>query len=308
MNKKIAVFSLCALIGISAIPSVIFAASFDCGKANTEVERLICSNDELSKLDESLNEVYLQALNRSDIKEQAIESQRQWLKYERDVCQNAECIKKAYETRIKELSLASNLLPLSSSQPPRELATNSEVILISGYEPANKNTAGTKVKVEVDRPGCRVLLILTSYEKVNWQVSASPSTTISGILTWAYETPSVTTTIPTQGFLVKLPYPYQTESVRFKQLLTTLNNLFGIEKVDAFRGSYVIPNLVKISSLDPFRPELTANGPPPQKPKKNFTFHLITTSFKKAVWSLTGPRKGQDESIISDDRIAISKW
>lgn len=326
------------------------AASFDCAKAKTEVEKLICSNDELSKLDESLSEAYLRALNRTDIKQQTIKSQRQWLKYERNVCQNVECIKNAYETRIKELGLTSsfgivifrdpnrktsspkaqpkvskqeqiglgapvradvqaskNSLPLSSSQPPRELATNSEVILISGYEPANKKTAGTTVKVEVDRPGSKVLLVLTSYEKINWQVSASPSTTISGIVTWGYETPTVTTSIPTQGFLVKLPYVAETENVKFRNLLTTLNSLFGIEKIDAFRGSYLVPSFVRISSLDPPRVELTANGPSPQKPDKNFTFSLVTTGFKKAVWSLTGPTQDQDELSIAEGRIAIAR-
>jgi|GEM_PF-1964391 len=83
----------------------IHAASFDCGKAASEVEKLICSDDELSKLDDSLSKAYLQALKRADIKEQTIRSQRQWLKNERNTCQNAECIRKAYETRIKELGL-----------------------------------------------------------------------------------------------------------------------------------------------------------------------------------------------------------
>ena len=86
----------------------IHAASFDCGKATSEVEKLICGDDELSKLDESLNKAYLQALQRTDIKKQTIESQRQWLKNERNACQNAECIKEAYETRIKELGLLSS--------------------------------------------------------------------------------------------------------------------------------------------------------------------------------------------------------
>ena len=82
------------------------AASFDCGKAASEVEKIICSDDELSRLDESLNKAYLEALKRTDIKKQIIESQRQWLKNERNACQNAECLKNAYETRIKELGLA----------------------------------------------------------------------------------------------------------------------------------------------------------------------------------------------------------
>ena len=34
------------------------AASFDCGKATSEVEKIICSDDELSRLDESLSKVY----------------------------------------------------------------------------------------------------------------------------------------------------------------------------------------------------------------------------------------------------------
>lgn len=82
------------------------AASFDCGKATSEVEKIICGNDELSRLDESLNKAYLQALKRNDIKKRTIERQRLWLKNERNACKDAECMKKAYETRIKELILS----------------------------------------------------------------------------------------------------------------------------------------------------------------------------------------------------------
>jgi hypothetical protein len=44
------------------------AAGFDCSKAMSDVEKLICDDDELSKLDESLNEAYRKALKQSDIK------------------------------------------------------------------------------------------------------------------------------------------------------------------------------------------------------------------------------------------------
>lgn len=83
------------------------SASFDCEKATSQVEKLICDNEGLSKLDESLNKAYLKALERPDIRKQMIESQRRWLKNERNACQNAECLKKAYQTRIKELGLSS---------------------------------------------------------------------------------------------------------------------------------------------------------------------------------------------------------
>ena len=83
-------------------------ASFDCGKATSEVEKLICSDDELSKLDESLNKAYLQALKRTDTKKQIVETQKQWLNNERNACQNAKCIKRAYEARMKEVGWSSS--------------------------------------------------------------------------------------------------------------------------------------------------------------------------------------------------------
>jgi uncharacterized protein len=100
------------------------AASFDCGKAASEVEKLICGNEELSRLDESLNKAYLKALERPDIRKQMIESQRQWLKNERNACKNAECLKKAYETRIKELGLSSYGIVIES--PPHRTASPPE--------------------------------------------------------------------------------------------------------------------------------------------------------------------------------------
>lgn len=84
-----------------------YAASFDCLKASSEVEKIICGDEELSRLDDSLSEAYQEALKTEASKTQPeakiIESQRQWLKKVRNRCQNAACLKKAYETRIREL-------------------------------------------------------------------------------------------------------------------------------------------------------------------------------------------------------------
>jgi len=93
------------ILGMLFLLTTALAASFDCGKAASEVEKLICGDDELSRLDESLSKAYLEVLERADIKEKIIKSQKQWLKNERDACQNAECLKKAYESRIGELEL-----------------------------------------------------------------------------------------------------------------------------------------------------------------------------------------------------------
>jgi uncharacterized protein YecT (DUF1311 family) len=90
-------------------------ASFDCEKATSDVERMICGDDELSRLDKALNEAYVHALDQTLFQEQLVHSQRQWMKKNRDACKNKECIKKAYETRIKELSFLSSQVTVYAS-------------------------------------------------------------------------------------------------------------------------------------------------------------------------------------------------
>lgn len=99
------------------------AASFDCDKAASEVEKFICGDDELSKLDESLNTAYLKALERPDIRKQLTKSQRQWLKKERNGCRNAECLKKAYAIRIWELGLSSSYGTVFFRSPDRSTSS-----------------------------------------------------------------------------------------------------------------------------------------------------------------------------------------
>jgi len=110
LQRKVSVAAMSArlLCAISAFFLLTFAgnlhaASFDCSKATSEVEKIICGDDELSKLDQALNKAYLQALKRTDMKKRTIENQRLWLKNERNACKDAECLKKAYQTRITEL-------------------------------------------------------------------------------------------------------------------------------------------------------------------------------------------------------------
>ncbi len=85
----------------------IYAASIDCGKTKSAIEKTICDNDEILKLDETLDKAYQKALERTDIKRGVRKSQRQWLKYERNICQTVDCLKVAYKSRIQELGLSS---------------------------------------------------------------------------------------------------------------------------------------------------------------------------------------------------------
>ena len=78
------------------------AQSFDCSKATSEAESLICSDGGLQYLDTKLTELYQQSLFNTKETQKLLNEQRNWLK-ERDKSINPEDMKASYGKRIKEL-------------------------------------------------------------------------------------------------------------------------------------------------------------------------------------------------------------
>lgn len=97
MNKIIWTFT-CILIAVSA-----HAASFDCAKASTKVERMICKDKDLSHLDDTLSRAYTHALGQSTDTRNLRREQHHWLSKVRNSCKDATCIRDAYSKRIAEL-------------------------------------------------------------------------------------------------------------------------------------------------------------------------------------------------------------
>ena len=79
------------------------AASFDCAKAATAVEKMVCGDPALSRLDEVLADAYRRALSASAEPETLKARQREWLRAGRDVCTDAACLTQAYRKRIGQL-------------------------------------------------------------------------------------------------------------------------------------------------------------------------------------------------------------
>lgn len=179
------------------------------------------------------------------------------------------------------------LLQLEPGTPPAGIAAGAEVVLISGYESLGRTAP---VGIEIDRPGAKVLLVLSSYEKVHWRVSATRGTTITGIVVGGYKQATVEATAPARGYLMKLPYAYTTENIKFERLLSILHGAFGITKVDAFRGSYTLPETIRITQMDPPAAELTLQGPLPKPAPKRLDFELLTADLGFARWNLSGPQ------------------
>ncbi|MBN2825620.1 MAG: DUF1311 domain-containing protein [Campylobacterales bacterium] len=86
----------------SLLISFVSAASFDCQKASSDVEKLICSDSQLSLLDEDLAKAYKSALQKDPTR---IKTQQQrWLKYTRNDCITLDCLTDAYRLQIDRLN------------------------------------------------------------------------------------------------------------------------------------------------------------------------------------------------------------
>lgn len=94
-------FSFLLLCAFTA--PVVTAASFDCAKAVSPVEQMICSDRLLSRLDDALAENYKNMLsaNFGGSKADLRRSQRGWLA-QRDKCRDSACLVDMYRLRVGE--------------------------------------------------------------------------------------------------------------------------------------------------------------------------------------------------------------
>ena len=101
----------CALLLLCTAPSR--AASFDCGKASSPQERLICSNDELSVADDNLGSIFKAAIAVMDAgkKTNFVTQQRGWIKENAAACpvsgekdrKASACLLERYRLRLSSL-------------------------------------------------------------------------------------------------------------------------------------------------------------------------------------------------------------
>lgn len=90
---------------VSVVPA--YAASFDCAKAATKVEKWICDNPTISELDDDLGKAYRDAINKDheEQKHRLVAEQEHWLKHVRNLCSDEPCFKQAYSSRLAALAI-----------------------------------------------------------------------------------------------------------------------------------------------------------------------------------------------------------
>jgi uncharacterized protein YecT (DUF1311 family) len=86
------------------VPSAAIVASFDCTKASSQIETLICSSPETADADRRLAAAYSAARSKSSDPSALKVDQRNWLTTERNACTDAACLTKVMEARIQKLA------------------------------------------------------------------------------------------------------------------------------------------------------------------------------------------------------------
>lgn len=92
------------IFGVMVVPAS--AASFDCTKASTWVEKTVCSQSKLSKSDEVVAQKYKAKLATATEYEDsnafriaARNDQRNWIKFQRNTCNSEQCLIREYKER-----------------------------------------------------------------------------------------------------------------------------------------------------------------------------------------------------------------
>lgn len=118
----VAAGQLCFVIGSDA-------ASFDCGRASTKVEKMICSDSELSRLDCEMADIYKKALPKAPDLTVVKKQQKDWLK-ERNHCTDRRCLNDQYQLRLGELQRIVDLKPLSNTEESHYFDKESEKLKV----------------------------------------------------------------------------------------------------------------------------------------------------------------------------------
>ena len=90
----------------------VFSAGFDCKKASTDVEKMICADKQLNKLDSVMMENF-KTLNQNNIgdnqKKDLLKTQKAWLS-ERNRCSDQTCLKSMYLDRLDKMCDYANVV------------------------------------------------------------------------------------------------------------------------------------------------------------------------------------------------------
>lgn len=190
--KLYAYFPLTLLLALF-INTHSLAASFDCAKAGTSIEKAICADPEINKADEKMGKLYQslkRTLSKKDFK-QLKEEQRSWLVHVRDFQDDyTNELSNKYKRRILDLQFAqtntSTVYPLSDSLAGMIPLTgnNLEDFIPKGWHILRLTNVTLKDFVLIvensNNKWEKILFIINQNEHKNYNLSVSNSKIILG--------------------------------------------------------------------------------------------------------------------------------
>jgi uncharacterized protein len=138
-----------AVVLVSATASAATGQSFDCGRARSHVERLICGDQGLRELDSRMAELYRGARSVGRV---GPDDQITW-RSARNRCADRDCLMSTYRQRIASLTAitSSGAQPHSQQSP----VTRDAVRAASPLEQANEQTRNTRIAQASNDPALR---------------------------------------------------------------------------------------------------------------------------------------------------------
>ncbi|WP_334223725.1 lysozyme inhibitor LprI family protein [Thiosocius teredinicola] len=184
--------------------------------AERELDKIICFNKELNRLDEDMSSYYLKIKNTldSDKAGELIEDQRVWLKQRAVECvdNNSDCLVTLYKERILELRKEhENFIPYTYATSRKfqgvkgACSFDTEVISSNTDIYAGGSYSGNEINFQIDQSGHQatqfevivnspdrpVALILGAYEPSIWNVAWTQGTEISAVVATGYHRQAV---------------------------------------------------------------------------------------------------------------------
>ena len=105
MRLVLTALALTLALPVAAVPTLSWAASFDCNKARSPDEKAICANTALNDKDVKMSVLY--DINKRTLamggRGGLMDAQQQWLKDRRGCGANRACLNRAYDRRLGEL-------------------------------------------------------------------------------------------------------------------------------------------------------------------------------------------------------------
>lgn len=78
-----------------------FPTSFDCRKAKNQAEKIVCTHEDLARLDNQLGAKIKRALETTEDTKKVRDEQKTWIKQKRDKCEDKDCLMREYQKRLE---------------------------------------------------------------------------------------------------------------------------------------------------------------------------------------------------------------